>query len=141
MAKTKEKPLIGRPPKFSNPEELQVKIDDYFKSGVAKRDIIVGTGANKKVVQIPLPTITGLILSCGFADRYSFYEYEKKQDFTYTIKRARARIEKEYEEMLQSGLGAGAIFALKNFGWIDKQEHSFDDETKALLGSALQRLS
>ena len=37
------------------------------------------------------------------------------------IKNARTRIEQHYEELVQEG-NSGAIFALKNFGWSDKQE-------------------
>jgi len=32
-------------------------------------------------------------------------------------------IENEYEKLLISNNTTGAIFALKNFGWTDKQEH------------------
>ena len=111
----------GRPPTFNNAEELQDKIDDYFVNGVKKRQIEVGRGESKQVIEIPIPTITGLVLHCGFADRQSFYDYEKKEEFTCTIKRARTLIETEYEEQLTTGNSA-AIFALKNFGWTDKSE-------------------
>lgn len=72
-------------------------------------------------------TITGLVLHCGFASRQSFYAYEKKPEFSYIIKRARTLIEKEYELCLRRGLGAGAIFALKNFGWTDRDPEFKDD--------------
>ena len=45
-----------------------------------------------------------------------------KKEFSYTIKRARLLIEILYEEQLQKGSPTGAIFALKNFGWKDRQE-------------------
>ncbi len=112
----------GRPPKYSDVETLQEKIDEYFETGVKKRQVIVGSGSSKKVVEIPVPTITGLVLYCGFCDRTSFYAYEHKEKFKHTIKRARTLIEREYEEQLTVSGGAGPIFALKNFGWIDKQE-------------------
>lgn len=117
-----KKNKVGRPPIFKTPEELQIKILKYFKKGVALRKVIIGSPNNRTTTLIPVPTITGLALYCGFADRYSFYEYEKKPEFTYTIKRARAFIEREYEEQLQTGTPTGAIFALKNFGWSDRQE-------------------
>lgn len=113
----------GRPPTYKTAEELQERIDDYFENGVNKRKMIVGRGATKKVVEIPIPTITGLVLHCGFSDRSSFYDYGKKPEFTYTIKNARTRMESIYEEMMHSAPNpAGAIFALKNFGWKDKIE-------------------
>ena len=99
---------------YETPELLQEKIDDYFKNGVAKKIV--------KDVEVPVPTITGLVLHCGFADRISFYEYEKKPGFTNTIKKARTFIEKTYEELLHTGNVTGAIFALKNFGWKDRTE-------------------
>ena len=62
----------------------------------------------------------------GFCDRQSFYEYEKKPEFTYTIKKARFFIEQHYEELLQTGNVTGAIFALKNFGWVDRTESNIE---------------
>jgi hypothetical protein len=61
-------------------------------------------------------------LALGFESRQSFYDYEEKEEFTYTIKKARMLIENEYEFQLQRGNTTGAIFALKNFGWKDKSE-------------------
>lgn len=112
---------VGRPPFFINPDDLQKKIDEYFETGCHKRKVIVGRGENKVVIDMPILTISGLVRYCGFASRQSFYDLEDKQEFAYTIKRARSRIAEEYEELLQQGLGAGAIFALKNFGWKDEQ--------------------
>jgi hypothetical protein len=112
----------GRPPKYNNPEELQNKIDEYFDKGCTTDDVYLkGTDICLKVKR---PTITGLILYVGFCNRASFYDYELIPEFTNTIKSARLKMEQHYEELLQKGLGAGAIFALKNFGWIDKQEVS-----------------
>lgn len=111
----------GRPPKYESADELQEKIKEYFETGVKKRQVEVGRGDSKMVVEIPVPTITGLVLHCGFADRISFYDYEKRDEFSYTIKRARTFIENEYEEQLALG-STSAIFALKNFGWTDKTE-------------------
>jgi len=51
------------------------------------------------------------------------YEYENEGEFSDTIKKARLRIENEYEKQLSWGNATGAIFALKNFGWKDKTEH------------------
>ena len=64
----------------------------------------------------------------GFESRQSFYDYEKEGEFSYTIKKARLKIESCYEQNLHSGNPSGSIFALKNLGWSDKQEieHSGD---------------
>jgi len=114
--------LGGRPPLFETPEKLQEAIDNYFEKGVKVRTIVVGKAPNQIPIDIPVPTITGLCIYLGFESRQSFYDYEKRDGFSYTIKRARLFIEKEYEEMLAIGNTTGAIFALKNFGWTDKQE-------------------
>jgi hypothetical protein len=112
--------MEGRPPIYTTPEELQEKIDDYFKNGVESKPVVVGKGDGKTVIDIPVPTITGLCLYCGFESRQSFYDYEKREQFSYIIKKARLFIEKHYEELLQVGNTTGAIFALKNMGWIDR---------------------
>lgn len=115
-----EENLGGRPPLYQTADELQLKIDQYFNEGVKKRKVQVGKGDFKKVIEIPVPTITGLCYYLGFESRQSFYDYEKRDGFSYTIKRARLFIEQEYEEELKLGNTVGAIFALKNMGWIDK---------------------
>lgn len=111
-----------RPPNFETPEDLEEKIQEYFESGVKTKTVVVGPPNNRYTETIAVPTITGLCLYLGFESRQSFYDYEKKEGFSYTIKKARTLIEVEYEEMLQTGNTSGAIFALKNFGWSDKQE-------------------
>ncbi len=108
----------GSPPIFDSPEALQRSIDTYFKEGVTIKKVVVG----KTAIDVEVPTITGLCYFIGFESRQSFYDYEKRSEFSYTVKRARLFIEKHYEEMLQTGNTTGAIFALKNFDWTDKQE-------------------
>lgn len=109
-------------PDYKTPEELQDAIDQYFKEGVRIKTVIVGKAPNNYDIQVPVPTITGLCYYLGFESRQSFYDYEKRESFSYTVKRARLFIELEYEEMLSTGNTTGAIFALKNFGWHDKTE-------------------
>lgn len=112
----------GRPPLFANPQELEEMINDYFENGVDNREFIIGSGSNKQLINVQIPTITGLCLFCGFESRQSFYDYEKKIEFSYIIKKAKLQIEKKYEEQLQYGNTTGAIFALKNMDWHDKSE-------------------
>lgn len=119
MAKSKDKNLGGRPPKFETAEQLQKKINEYFKNCPDKKNIITKTG---EVVEFPTPTICGLCYFLGFESRQSFYDYEKIEKFSYIIKRARLFVEKEYELLLQSNNCTGAIFALKNMGWVDKTQ-------------------
>ena len=122
MSESEEKDLGGRPALFNSDEDLQSAIDKYFKKGVHKRMVEIGKGDAKQIIEIPVPTITGLCYYLGFESRQSFYDYEKREGFSYTIKRARLFIEKEYEEQLQIGNTVGAIFALKNMGWMDSQK-------------------
>jgi len=112
----------GLPKRFETPELLQAAIDDYFNEGVTKRTVIIGKAPNQETIEIEVPTITGLCYYLGFESRQSFYDYEKYVEFSYTIKRARLFIEKEYEEQLQVGNTTGAIFALKNMGWMDSNQ-------------------
>lgn len=110
---------LGRPPIFSNKEDLQKKIDSYF-ADVPTKTIYIDSNP----VEIPVVTITGLTLYLGFCDRASFYDYEKRDGFSHTIKTARLRVENDYEMQLRtSATGqAGTIFALKNLGWSDGRE-------------------
>lgn len=137
----------GTNPKFKTPQDMQNAIDDYFKNGVKKKIIIIGKGDDKQSIEIPVPTITGLCIHLGFCSRQSFYEWERNEEFGDTVKKARLFIECEYESLLQGHNVAGAIFALKNMGWMDQQDinvksevnltanMSIDDATAAYLDS------
>lgn len=99
---------MGRPPFYSTIEELNKAIAGYFDIHLTK------TGER--------PTITGLALYLGFTSRQAILNYEEKPDFVDAIKKAKLRIEASYEQAIYNGNAAGPIFALKNFGWTDKQE-------------------
>jgi len=108
----------GRPLNYDDPKKLQDKIDEYFD-------------------QTDKPTISGMAIYAGFSDRYSFYEYEKRPKFTYTIKRARARMTEYYETNVFDH-AAGSIFMLKNLGYSDKQTidntHHFKGKSPIVFG-------
>jgi len=101
--------IMGRPATFETDEQLSAKVEEYFES-------LSGMPA----------TITGLALFLGFESRQSFYDYEEREDFSYTIKRARLMIENEYEKKLSGNNCTGSIFALKNLGWKDKTEQDLN---------------
>jgi len=101
---------VGRPPKWNTPEELQKEIDAYFKKCEEEEE--------------PL-TITGLALALD-TYRDVLMDYQNKDEFSNTVKRAKQRIEHAYEKRLIANGRAGDIFALKNFGWKDKQEIEAD---------------
>lgn len=99
----------GRPRLYKSPEEMQKLIDLYFQDCEAKDD--------------PL-TMSGLAYALGM-DRKTLLNYSHRDEFLLTLKRARERIELEYEQrLIKSGTPTvGLIFALKNnAGWQDKRE-------------------
>lgn len=64
-----------------------------------------------------------MILALGLSSRESLDNYLSYPEFVDSVKRAKILIEHEYEKRLITGTNAAApIFALKNFGWTDKQE-------------------
>jgi hypothetical protein len=95
---------IGRPLKFATPEALQAKIDEYFE--VTPKDEITWTG-----LAIHLDT-----------SRETLREYKERPEFVDSLKKALLKVEHGYEVDLKKRGQAGTIFALKNFGWTDKQE-------------------
>jgi len=121
---------MGRPATFETDEQLSVKVEEYFKwiEGEYQDTVIEETKVKQRIwLRHPEPaTITGLALYLGFESRQSFYDYEDKEGFTYTIKRARLRIENEYEKKLSGNNVAGPIFALKNLSWKDKTEQDLN---------------
>lgn len=99
----------GRPLKFETLEILQAQIDDYFL--VTPKDEI---------------TWTGLALHLD-TSRETLREYKERPEYVDSLKKALLRIENGYEVDLKKRGQAGTIFALKNFGWTDKQE--FEQKT------------
>lgn len=133
----------GRPPLYESPEQLAKAIDEYFEwiQGEYKDVEFVTrdeeTGETKTVKrrewlrQPEYATITGLTLYLGFSHREALLDYEKKQEFSASIKRGKTRVEFEYEKRLHGDKNVGAIFALKNFGWKDKTE--VDNQGKMII--------
>ena len=121
----------GRPPMYKTKEEIQEKIDAYFKDceGEILRDaegnpVVDKYGYAVKVGVRPL-TITGLALALGFNSRQALLNYQAKEEFHDTILRAKAKVEQYAEERLYDKDGAnGAKFSLANNfeGWREKQQ-------------------
>ena len=93
---------VGRPVKYETPESMQRAIDAYFD----------------EEEQI---TVTGLAMALDLT-RQGLIEYEAKDQFSDTVKKAKQRIQAHVESVLMYGRNqTGAIFNLKNnFGWQDK---------------------
>jgi hypothetical protein len=96
--------MTGRPPIWDDPEKFEEAVDEYFTDPDINH------------------TWTGLAIHLGFESRQSLEDYKKKPGFSYPIKKALLKIEEKYENGLFGKNPAGSIFALKNFGWRDKQE-------------------
>jgi hypothetical protein len=134
---------VGKPPVFSSPEEMQKQIEDYLHNCPDVLTIVTKDGDK---IELPKLTSSGLAYHIGFASRQSLYDYAKKDEYSYTIKRAMLFIEKEYEMKLGTGNAAGIIFALKNFGWKDqteivqKTEADLSDLTDDELDEQIQKL-
>lgn len=119
----------GRPPKYKNREEMQEKIDAYFKACEGVPLIVDGEVMLDKKGDVILynkrpPTMTGLALALGFTSRQALLNYKGKKEFLDAITRARARVEQYTEERLFDKDGAnGAKFSLANNfdGWREKQ--------------------
>jgi hypothetical protein len=122
----------GRPLKFKTPQEIRDKAAAYFKA--CKR--------NKEPI-----TITGLCIALGtYRDVIMQYEDERGPEFTNAVKDAKQVCQSYAESKLFGQNAAGPIFALKNYGWSDKQEieHSGEitqnyaiDEKRAKLAKKL----
>lgn len=95
---------LGRPLKFQSVEELQKKIDEYFL-----------------ITPIDEQMITGLALHLD-TSRETLLDYQKRDSFSDTIKKAKLRIEHAYEKRGLKVGNAFDIFRLKNMGWTDRQE-------------------
>lgn len=105
----------SRPLKFQSVEELQAKIDEYFA------DKLVPKQLGDTFYYEPI-TITGLALALD-TSRETLCNYELRDDFFDTVRRAKLRVEEYAERQLYLGKSAaGPIFALKNHGWSDKQQ-------------------
>ena len=117
----------GRPLKFKSVKELEEKINDYF---------IMCDDENRPY------TITGLALALD-TDRKTLINYEAKEEYFNTIKKAKLKVENYAEEKLfKGGNSVGIIFNLKNnYGWKDQQEIKATNEVNiSPLESAMEKL-
>ncbi len=105
---TDQKNAGGRPRQYKTVEEMQEVIDCYFD--------------DCKENESPV-TVSGLALALDLS-RQGLLNYEGRDEFVDTIKRAKQRVEIALETHLLIGRNVtGAIFNLKNnFGWKDKHE-------------------
>ena len=110
----------GRPLLFETPEILQEKIDAYFKY----------CDENEQPY-----TISELALFLE-TDRITLVRYGERDEFSNTIKKAKQKIESQFEKKALMGAynPTIAIFLMKNnFGYVDRteQEVVVQEKTKA----------
>lgn len=115
----------GRPKKYSNVDEMQVLIDEYFESCFTDKPIEdkEGNVIGVERVQVRPYTITGLAIALDL-DRDSLLNYQKDSEFFGTISRAKLKCHNYAEELSMTSKNPnGVIFNLKNnYGWKDKTE-------------------
>lgn len=112
----------GRPFKFTDPDKLDMQIEDFFDWCYKNNKIPTVTGL---AVHLDTDRITLLHYENSLDDpSYDKLDYDVKVRLINSIKRAKQRVESEYEQALFSKNSAvGAIFTLKNnYKWVDKQE-------------------
>jgi len=104
---TDSKHAGGRPPKYKTAKEMQVLIDKYF---------------DRQDKEGRPYTVTGLALALDMS-RQDLVNYQNKDEFFDTIKKAKQKVQEYNEEILINGKNvAGVIFNMKNnFGYTDTQ--------------------
>lgn len=112
----------GRPFKFTNPDKLEMQIEDFFRWCKENNKIPSVTGL---AVHLDTDRLTLLNYeNCLDNPSYDKLDYDVKVRLINSIKRAKQRVESEYEQALfNKNSAVGAIFTLKNnYKWVDKQE-------------------
>lgn len=97
----------GRPRLIASPEEMLERGYEYFEQCKKEESPIL---------------ITGLALALGLSGREALSEYGRRDEFSATVKELKSVVERYAESRIFGNNPAGAIFALKNYGWTDKQD-------------------
>jgi len=115
------KNLGGRPPKFTDPAQLQEKVNEYFESCEGK--LLADNEGNPMLDKYGHPiiygekpmTTVGLAYHLGFLSKQSLYDYKGRAAFKEIIQKAIMRIEVYTCERLFDKDGCnGARFSLQN---------------------------
>ena len=113
--------MAGRPLKYQSVEEVEPLIEKYFQE-----------------TKMEDWTITGLALALD-TSRDILIDYEWRDEFSNTIKKAKEMVEHSYEVDLKKKGNTWTIFALKNFNWKDK--HEVEQSWDLNLNVSLETLS
>ncbi len=132
--KEQERKKAGRPRKFETVEELQTAIDTYFESCFEEFTVALKDDEGKKTgerlikKQVEPFTITGLAIALD-TTRQGLLNYEGREEFYDTIKKAKVRCENYAEKSLFGNNATGPIFNLiNNYGWKNTQHIGGDPE-------------
>ncbi|WP_462266062.1 terminase small subunit [Mucilaginibacter sp.] len=119
--------------KFQDGKGLAACIKNYFTyiEGVYRLETVPVKASLKTVTEETTeqkvwerppepPTLSGLAHFLGFESRKAFEAHAARSKYTRLLRRARLKIEAEYEKKLHYQSSTGAIFALKNMGWLEK---------------------
>lgn len=109
----------GRHLKYETPEDFQLEAEKYLETTRQPN------GAYK-------PTLTGLCFHLGFESLQSFYDYEKREAFSYTVRRLRLFVQSCYEQQLYGFAWAGSAFALKNLGAADWKDEVIQNQNQTV---------
>lgn len=140
----------GRPPLYTNKEELERLINEYFDY-CDNRIQQVYSAKSESVIEVINPepyTMAGLAYYLGM-DRRTLLNYSKKEEFFPTIKAARDRVEFDVERRMndKGAFTPGLIFNAKNnFSWQDKSEvdsnttitHKYEEMTDEELDAEIK---
>ena len=130
---------VGQPRKYKTPEDMQIAIDAYFDSCFTpdlkwnpdkqyyepKKD----SEGNTMLIQTKPFTITGLANALGLS-RQGLLNYEEKDEYVDTIKRAKQRVEQYVEERLfdRDGVNGARFNLTNNFNnWSEKTENKVNN--------------
>lgn len=116
----------GRPRKIENPGQMDELVEAYWAQCVTDERPV---------------TLTGLVRHLGLSSRQSLDEYAQYEGFSDPVKRAKLLVEMAYEERLHDNSPTGAIFALKNMGWSDKQEHDHSSTDGTMRPTVIEVVS
>lgn len=141
-------PNIGRPSLYSNCMDLDAAIEEYFESlGEGERREVYDKKSQtfRETIARNPPTIAGLALHLGYADRHAISELEDRESsqrngFAAVLKRARSRIEQYVTQGMLSGdlNTVGCIFYAKNvFGMKDQQEQVHNTGIQVIISPGI----
>ena len=112
----------GRPPMYKTPEQMQERIDAYFEEQCF---------VDEKGIPGEIPNVLDLVVFLGFAERQSLKDYSKRSEaFSYTIKRAKARIYNAKMQLAMRGVINPTIFifdAVNNHGMVNTRSENKND--------------